>query len=368
MACRLASRVMVLMAILGVGGCSGGRDDETASRPGVVETATEGPVLVTLSATPAEIDIDETVLVDVTVVAEKGVTLDAVLYESALRESESSIDFRILSSQKQIARPMGDGRLAWTYQYELALILPGEYELPGARVSFLAVSDTDDSSETDHRRVAETAPIRVTVRADKARQLSPEELATVQTPSPVELPGRWSRWWWIAPLGALAAGVLLLVIRACFPRVYRLLSRWLGRKTVEPVPVSAHDWARAELAGLAADDLVAKGQLKVFYYRVSGILRGYIERRFRVSAPEMTTEEFLMTAAGSEQFQPNTRAELQRFLEACDLVKYARYEPDPAEPIGLLRTAGEFVDRTRVADDDSEGVADAPARQEGQAA
>ena len=88
--CRLASGAMVLLAILSMGGCSGRSDDEAASRPGVVQTASEGPVEVTLTATPGEIDIDETVLVDVTVVAEKGVTLDAILYESALRESESN--------------------------------------------------------------------------------------------------------------------------------------------------------------------------------------------------------------------------------------------------------------------------------------
>lgn len=352
------------LTFIALAGCPSGRDGDTASRPGVVETASEGPVTVTLSVAPAEIDLDEELQLELVVVAPQGVTVDAPYYGSTLREGESAIDFRIVSSQEQLAHPTDDGQLQWVYRFRLAFILPGEYELPGARVSFVQAlestesSSADDSQSASSRRSVETGPIKLTVRADHAPQLTPEELATIEAPSPVELPELWGRWWWGVPVALMAAVVVVVLMRICFPKLYRVLSRWLRRAPEEVVPVPAHEWARAELARLAIDDLIAKGQVKVFYYRVSAILRGYLERRFHVSAPEMTTEEFLVASATGTHFEPATRAELQLFLEACDLVKYARFSPDPDEPGRLVGTVVSFVDRTCVdkSEAGSEGV------------
>jgi hypothetical protein len=96
-----------------------------------------------------------------------------------------------------------------------------------------------------------------------------------------------------------------------------------------------------------ADDLVQKGRVREFYYRVSGIVRGYIERRFDIRAPEMTTEEFLASAASDRRFRTVVTEQLDCFLRACDLVKYACREPRSEESDTVLRTAGGFVERTR---------------------
>ena len=57
------------------------------------------------------------------------------------------------------------------------------------------------------------------------------------------------------------------------------------------------------LPALVTEDLIARGLIQEFHYRTSGIVRGYIERRFGVSAPEMTTEEFLTAAAADARFE-----------------------------------------------------------------
>jgi hypothetical protein len=61
----------------------------------------------------------------------------------------------------------------------------------------------------------------------------------------------------------------------------------------------------------------------------------------------MTTEEFLAATAGDFRFAADSASELQAFLAACDLVKYARHRPATGEWNDLLRTAAQFVERTR---------------------
>jgi hypothetical protein len=111
--------------------------------------------------------------------------------------------------------------------------------------------------------------------------------------------------------------------------------------------VPAHVWARLQLDELLADDLIERGQVQEFYYRISGIVRGYIERRFHVSAPEMTTEEFLAAAGTDRRFEPEQTQSLHEFLTQCDLVKYARHAPASHEAREAIRAAEDFIQRTR---------------------
>ena len=167
-------------------------------------------------------------------------------------------------------------------------------------------------------------------------RLPPEEMMKVTTLSPVELPVDWLAWWWVVPIAIVFIMVIILLLRR----------RQSARASITIV-VPAHVWARRELAALAAEGLIERGEIQPFHYRISYIVRGYIERRFRVAAPEMTTEEFLATTAGDGRFGADVSNELQQFLDACDMVKYARFEPGPDEPNRLMQSAIDFVDRTR---------------------
>jgi hypothetical protein len=84
-----------------------------------------------------------------------------------------------------------------------------------------------------------------------------------------------------------------------------------------------------------------------FVVAVSAVLRRYIEDRFGVRAPESTTEEFLeaVMAPGSEL--GSHREVLGRFLQLCDLVKFAHLRPEPSAALPLLDTAEGFVESTR---------------------
>lgn len=133
--------------------------------------------------------------------------------------------------------------------------------------------------------------------------------------SPVEKPSR-AAWWF-----AGGAGVLLAAAAAAFAVLRR------RRPALAPPPVPPHEIAWEALRRLIALDLIAKGQIERFYVHLSSIMRQYIEDRFRVRAPELTTEEFIVAAAASGELGPH-RPRLKEFLNLSDMVKFARFEPD----------------------------------------
>ena len=107
-------------------------------------------------------------------------------------------------------------------------------------------------------------------------------------------------------------------------------------------PVPAHVRARQKLEEALA--LIA--QPKPFVIAVSDAARTYLEERFHFRAPERTTEEFLRELAGTDLLAGEQKESLGGFLESCDLVKFAKYEPAETELRGLHESALKLVEET----------------------
>ena len=149
---------------------------------------------------------------------------------------------------------------------------------------------------------------------------------------PVEIPGGWEWLWWT--LGTLAVAALL----------FAAWRYWRKRQAQIPVvpPVPAHVRARQKLAEALA--LIA--QPKTFCILVSDTIRVYLEERFDFRAPERTTEEFLRELSGTNLLATEQKEKLGEFLECCDLVKFAKYEPGEPELRGLHSSALRLVEET----------------------
>ena len=80
--------------------------------------------------------------------------------------------------------------------------------------------------------------------------------------------------------------------------------------------------------------------------QVSDVLRVYLEERFGLRAPERTTEEFLRDLEGGEALARGHRAELERFLSQCDLVKFAAARPTEHDHLATFALAEAFVATT----------------------
>jgi len=134
--------------------------------------------------------------------------------------------------------------------------------------------------------------------------------------------------------------------------IYFLLRRFAGRRKADKEKISVrtrppHETAYGALEALQAKGLPPQGRFKEYYYELSLIVRHYIEERFEIRAPEMTTEEFLSALGESEALTEAHRGLLKEFLILCDIVKFAKYGPTPQEADDSFGAAWKFVDETK---------------------
>jgi hypothetical protein len=149
---------------------------------------------------------------------------------------------------------------------------------------------------------------------------------------PVEIASGWAWAAWL--LGSLVLLALLYF-------AWRYWQKNRG-KVAAPPPVPAHVRARQKLA----DALALIAQPKAFCIAVSDTLRWYLEERFDFRAPERTTEEFLHELKATTLLTPDQKDSLVEFLNQCDLVKFAKYEPGESELRGLHASAVRLVEET----------------------
>ena len=128
-----------------------------------------------------------------------------------------------------------------------------------------------------------------------------------------------------------------------------LLRRYLARvrELAEQAPaIPAHEAALAALRELLTRGLIENNQIESFYVAVSAIARRYLEARFQLHAPEQTTEEFLREVASARKLSPEHQRLVANFLEQCDLVKFARYQPAQADMRAAHAAAEKLVRET----------------------
>jgi hypothetical protein len=149
---------------------------------------------------------------------------------------------------------------------------------------------------------------------------------------PVEIPSSYAWIGWVL-LGIAAAIAAWYIWRAYKNRP----------RTAKPAPsIPPHRRAKDRLRG--AEELLSDPY--GFCFLVSDVIRVYLEERFDLHAPERTTEEFLGEMRSSSALHPSHKALLEEFLERCDLVKFARFEPTQGELKSLLDSALRFIDDT----------------------
>jgi hypothetical protein len=150
---------------------------------------------------------------------------------------------------------------------------------------------------------------------------------------PVEIPNEWL-WLWIAlaVLAVVALGVI----------TWLMLRKKQAMALVAP-PVPPHVRAKQRLA----EALQFISDPNRFCTEVSNTTRYYLEERFTLRAPERTTEEFLIELQTSRHLTLDQKQSLREFLQSCDLVKFARFEPTETALRQLHDAALRLVDETQ---------------------
>ena len=101
------------------------------------------------------------------------------------------------------------------------------------------------------------------------------------------------------------------------------------------------------MEALRQENLLDKGLLKEFFTRVSDIARHYMENRFNIHAPHMTTEEFLYYLGVTGHLNETQSIALKDFLNSCDMVKFAKHTPTVKEALKNFDLAQKLVDETK---------------------
>ncbi|MBQ4439851.1 MAG: hypothetical protein II909_01775 [Kiritimatiellae bacterium] len=119
-------------------------------------------------------------------------------------------------------------------------------------------------------------------------------------------------------LVAAVLGVILLAAAICALVVFalRLLARRVREHFMSPI-----ERARVELDRLVKSNLPAKGRFKDFYVELTMVVRRYIQRKYSIKAPNLTTEEFLALKSTVGNMEMGDL--LKEFLESADMVKFA---------------------------------------------
>lgn len=107
----------------------------------------------------------------------------------------------------------------------------------------------------------------------------------------------------------------------------------------------AHEIALEALQALAAEHLWQRGEVKLFYSKLTDIIRAYIEDRFLTKALESTTDEILIDL-DTKEIDKLTISKLKELLTRADLVKFAKALPPADENERSLQLAFDFVKET----------------------
>ena len=143
----------------------------------------------------------------------------------------------------------------------------------------------------------------------------------------------------------LAASIVLWI-------VVRLILKLIFKTAPPKLP---HETALEEIEA-ASKQFASGGEVKYYYVGISDAVRRYIERVFSLKAPEMTTQEFLislseprtgMVQGGSSKLQAAHKDLLVIFMEACDLVKFAKYNPARNDIESVFNTAKKFIEESK---------------------
>mgnify|MGYP006873120808 FL=1 len=104
--------------------------------------------------------------------------------------------------------------------------------------------------------------------------------------------------------------------------------------------------ALRELDKWRGDKFWAPDKQKAFYSGITDILKVYIEDRFGVDAPEMTTAELFAALRERQDLPEALRAEMQEVFECADFVKFAKHTASDEENARALPAAVRFVTST----------------------
>jgi hypothetical protein len=263
---------------------------ETQTIEATEQILEKGGVQSTLRLWPKEPALGDVLHLELRVTAKEGWSVEMPPFGEALGR------FQIIDFEPSETEGPDKGRV-YLQTYRLQAHHSGLQQIPSLRIQLTGTEGKTQELLTDEMSCA----IQGILPKDAPLSLQPprDKLTYFQT-VPTE--------------AIIGAGTLvLLAIGGVF---------WLRSRRTEEEILSAEQKAMQQLR-LLEKSKSSEDKLDIFYQELSMILRRYIEGRFGLSAPEQTTEEFLVTLNNVRFFNPKQASFLLLFLRECDAIKFA---------------------------------------------
>jgi hypothetical protein len=309
--------VLILLVIAGCGEAKRAVEEQAPipapPADAIVKESPQGPAVITVRVWPAQPTLGDSIWLQLEAKAEDGVTVEMPFDQQALGR------FAVLRYAQDVGKDT----------YELAAPMSGKQRIPPLRV---VVHDARNGASVDTEVLTEEIPIDVgTVLSSK----TDATLAPARGAIATEVGGRALWPFLVAAIAALliAIGVVLWIV--------------LRDRAVRRGRISAWELAMRRLADLEARGAPGGEDADGWFVELSAVVRAYVEGRYRLRAPELTTEEFLLEARRIPDLGDGHRDLLGSFLERCDRVKFAGWRPEADESLTVLGSARDFVQDSR---------------------
>ncbi len=279
------------------------------------------PVEVSSEADSFYVGIGDRITYSITVSAREDIEVEFPLFKDEI----GGLAIRDLDTQE---KKSFFGKRTLTHKYILTSYKPGSYTIPASAVKF---------RQRDEKEWREVKTDEITIAIKSALEGEKALLDVRDIKGPVQIRG-------VSYFLSFVA--MALIILAAIAGAY-IFARKKIKRLATPPPKPAHILAYEALERLSKSDLLKKGRIKEYYTELSDIVRHYLENRFDLRAPEMTTEEFLVKARDTQEVSIEDRNLLRDFMLHCDLVKFAKYGPSDIEVRSSSGSAKKLIDQTR---------------------
>lgn len=294
----------------------------------LVQEKSSGPVTVVTRLEPSEPTIGDEVRLAIEVSAEEDIQL-------LMPEFGEVISGFPISEWLPSERILPDGSTQSNVSIRFQVSVSGEQSIAPILVEFVDNRPGRESSPDDMDAFEIlTDRIEFEVKSVLPRGASGDmkppmpELEIVE-----EAAGR--NWVWIAlPVILILGGIAATVI-------------WLKRRKLVR-KANAYDVAMARLRPLL-DQQASGGAVDAddFFVSISSVVRRYLEDRYDLKAPDLTTDEFLQLAAAEPELSNEHQALLGEFLSQADVVKFAGVQVTRDEMKRSTELAVRFLEETR---------------------
>jgi hypothetical protein len=255
------------------------------------------------------------------------ITADALEGDDVTVPEQSLSPFELLD-EAAYTRPAGDGRQTFVFVLTLLALEAGPQQLPAIELRVVTSGGMVGTTQLP--------PIAFAVKSHLANEPNAEPKAPSEPVVVME-----DDYTLLYVLGALLAIALIALI------TWLVIRWWERREKPEPPPPPPRppwDIAVEKLADLRRRKtaMIEAGKGAQFVDEASDVVREYLGGHFGFDGLESTTHEMLRLL-GQHRAAPGLTDEVGNYLRRCDLVKFAKVEPDHDEVDLIFAKAQDIV-------------------------